>query len=485
MSVRIQERELAVQLELHELAWLASEQELVQRAIDLAVELSESRIGYLHFVNDDQRTIELVAWSRGTFAYCTAVFDRHYPIDAAGVWADAARLGRAVIHNDYPSLPDRRGYPEGHAHLTRHLGVPVLEGGACRVLMGVGNRDAPYDSTDAERLTALARTVWRLVGRRRRIDALAAAEARALELQQIASVAGWRWDPGERRLQLDPIARTLFRMGGEQPLPSTLEELLARVDRAHHRVIRTLFTAPPAEREFSIQIRALRSDGTSFLAAFKGRPVPRARGGEIVLDGVLQDLTEQHEAQKLRHLAFHDSLTGLSNRQHLVERLERLRHDARRRSDEQIALHFIDLDRFKGVNDRLGHRLGDEVLKAVAERLVHVTRRDDLSVRMGGDEFVLIQFAVRGPEEALALGHKVIDAVARPIVVEGQTVEIGASIGIALGRTPLADVNALLAAADSALYQSKAAGGNVVTIHDDAAPAEPATHTLEPPTRSV
>ncbi len=485
MTASVRERELAIHLELHERVWSASEQELVQLAIDRAVELTDSRIGYLHFVNEDQRTIELAAWSRSTLAYCTAVFDRHYPIDAAGVWADTARLGRPVIHNDYQSLPDRRGYPAGHAHLLRHLGAPVIEGGKTRVLLGVGNRDAPYDSADAECLVRLGDVVWRLVAQRRRMDALLAAEARAVELEQIAAVAGWTWDPGEQRLRFDAIARVLLRLGPADALPSSLEELLARIDRADRPVIRTLLATPSsAQREFSVQVRVRRADGTAFLAAFKGRPVPRPRGSDMVIDGILQDLTEQQEFQKLRHLAFHDALTGLSNRQHLVERLERLRHDGRRRSDEQIAVHFIDLDLFKSVNDRLGHRLGDEVLKVVADRVVQVTRHDDLSVRMGGDEFVVIQFSVHVPSEAMALGRKVVDAIRRPIVVEDHSVQIGASVGVALGRTPLVDVSTLLTRADAALYRSKAAGGNVVTIHDDADSAEPPTDTLVRPRRS-
>ncbi|MBK7977785.1 MAG: diguanylate cyclase [Deltaproteobacteria bacterium] len=431
------------------------------------MELTDSEIGYLHFVNDDQSTIELVTWSRSTLQYCTAVFDRHYPIDAAGVWADTARLGVPVIHNDYPSLPDRRGYPAGHAHLVRHLGVPVMVNGQSRMLMGVGNKEAPYGPDDAQMIERVARRVWSLVERRRALDALTRAEARARDLQHVASVAGWSWDPGAGRFRLDEVARAMLGWRKDRRLPSTLDEFLELVDPACHAAVRGMLDSSSPRRELRCELEMVRGDGSRFRAVLRGRPIPRPRGREPVFEGVLQDLTDQQEFEKLRHLAFHDGLTGLSNREHLVERLERLRHDGRRHSDELVAVHFIDLDLFKGVNDTLGHQAGDEVLKIVAERLVQTTRREDLTVRMGGDEFVVIQFGVRARGEALALGRKLIDAVRRPIQLEAQVVQVGASVGIALGRTPLHDVAALLAAADAALYQSKAAGGNVATVDDD------------------
>lgn len=408
-----------------------------------------------------------MTWSRSTLQYCTAVFDRHYPIDAAGVWADTARLGVTVIHNDYQALPNRSGYPTGHAHLVRHLGVPVVVNGQSRMLVGVGNKVAPYDAADARLLERVAARVWESVERRRALDALKRAELRARELQHIASVAGWSWDPGAASLCLDEVARAILRWPAGKPMPSTLEGFLALVEPGHQPAVRALLDPSCARPELRCEVRMARADGSRFHAVLKGRAVPRPRGAEPVFEGVLQDLTDQQEFEKLRHLAFHDALTGLSNREDLVERLERLRHDARRRSDELVAVHFIDLDLFKGINDTLGHHAGDEVLKIVAERLVRTTRREDLSVRMGGDEFVVIQFGVQGRGDALALGRKLVDAIRRPMRVEAQVVHVGASVGIAIGRTPLEDVAALLAAADAALYRSKAAGGSVATVDEE------------------
>ena len=106
---------LTAMFELSQRAADLSLEELLQSGIDEAARLTGSEIGYLHMVNEDQETLQMIAWSRGTLRYCTAVHDEHYPISRAGLWADSLRTLGAVIHNDYQGLGNRRGYPQGHA----------------------------------------------------------------------------------------------------------------------------------------------------------------------------------------------------------------------------------------------------------------------------------------------------------------------------------------------------------------------------------
>jgi PAS domain S-box-containing protein len=164
------------------------ERELLQLGIDEAVRLTGSEIGYLHFVNEDQESIELAVWSTATLSQCTAVHDSHYPISAAGVWADSLRLGQPVIHNDYPNLAGRKGYPKGHAHLVRHLGVPVIEGNKARVLLGVGNKPTDYDEADMHELQLIGNDLWRIVMRHRAELALAKAKDAAEAASRAKSV---------------------------------------------------------------------------------------------------------------------------------------------------------------------------------------------------------------------------------------------------------------------------------------------------------
>ena len=175
--LRVSEERLSAIFVMSQKATQLDERELWQMGIEEAVRLTGSEIGYLHFVNDDQETLELCTWSQGTLKHCAAAYDSHYPVSAAGVWADSVRFRRSVIHNDYQTLTGRKGYPDGHAHLIRHIGVPVIEGDKVRVLMGVGNKVTDYDATDVNQLQLIGNDLWLIVMRRRAEVALAEAKA--------------------------------------------------------------------------------------------------------------------------------------------------------------------------------------------------------------------------------------------------------------------------------------------------------------------
>jgi diguanylate cyclase (GGDEF)-like protein len=135
------------------------------------------------------------------------------------------------------------------------------------------------------------------------------------------------------------------------------------------------------------------------------------------------------------------------------------------RSGRTVAVLFCDLDRFKEVNDRLGHAAGDEVLVTIADRLRAITRGEDLAARVGGDEFVILCEGVDDPDALAALAQRVIDSVQWPIDVEGESVQVGISIGIALAAQGGVDGDRLLISADQAMYRAKATGGNRYRIH--------------------
>ena len=164
---KLNESRLNSLLELSQMAHTLSEKEIVRQAIEEAVRLTDSQIGYLHFVNPDQRTIQLVTWSEKTLEECKAVFDSHYPIDQAGVWADCVRIGKPVVHNDYQGLPDKKGYPEGHAHLVRHVSVPIFKDKQIHMILGVGNKEEDYDSGDVLQLNFIGNQLQKILERNR------------------------------------------------------------------------------------------------------------------------------------------------------------------------------------------------------------------------------------------------------------------------------------------------------------------------------
>ncbi len=169
--------------------------------------------------------------------------------------------------------------------------------------------------------------------------------------------------------------------------------------------------------------------------------------------------------QELDHLASHDSLTGLQNRRFFMDRLEHALAHARR-DQGRLAMLFVDLDRFKEVNDSEGHAAGDALLRALALRLRHLVRESDTVARIGGDEFVILLDQVGDPADVEVVAQKVRDALAEPVLWEGRELLAGASVGVARFPEHGQDAETLMAAADQAMYQAKSGGGGLVCYAD-------------------
>lgn len=167
-----------------------------------------------------------------------------------------------------------------------------------------------------------------------------------------------------------------------------------------------------------------------------------------------RDITEKRKSEaKISHMALHDGLTGLANRALLKERLEGAL--ARLAPGRMVALHLLDLDRFKQVNDTLGHPVGDALLRQVAERLRLLVRATDTIARMGGDEFAIVQADIEDDSNAATLAHRIIESVSRPYNILGQQAVIGTSDGIVLGVPGATSGDELMRKADLALYRAK------------------------------
>ncbi len=174
--------------------------------------------------------------------------------------------------------------------------------------------------------------------------------------------------------------------------------------------------------------------------------------------GMIYDVTRRENVTlELRDKATHDVLTGLPNRLLFHERLDHAIHHAIRRK-KSVAVMFIDLDNFKRVNDVMGHAAGDLFLREVARRITGAIRGIDTVARLGGDEFVVLAEEVDTAETAALIADKVLEALLQPVTIGGETISAGGSIGIAMGPKDGDSSDALLQAADAALYEAKAAG---------------------------
>ncbi|MDD2580825.1 MAG: PAS domain S-box protein [Desulfuromonadaceae bacterium] len=165
---------LEARLRMSDYAVAHSLDELLTKALDEAEAITESRISFFHFIEADQKTLSLQAWSSNTLStFCTTkVINQHYPLDSAGVWADCIRERKPLIHNDYESLPNRKGIPTGHAPVQRELVVPIFRNNLIVAVLGVGNKKSDYTDQEMETVQHLANLTWDIISDKRAENAL-------------------------------------------------------------------------------------------------------------------------------------------------------------------------------------------------------------------------------------------------------------------------------------------------------------------------
>lgn len=205
----------------------------------------------------------------------------------------------------------------------------------------------------------------------------------------------------------------------------------------------------------SMEKRYVRNNGEIIHVLLNVSLVRDARNRPRYFIGQIVDITERKSyEQTIRHMAYHDPLTGLPNRVLLRDKLAVALAHARA-NQGQLAVIFLDLDRFKGINDTLGHYTGDNALKLIAQRLVGSVRSTDVVARLGGDEFTVMLPGVAGESEIFRVLRKIIDALEEPLRLEQTDFNISASVGIALFPRDGQDIDTLLQVADKAMYLAK------------------------------
>jgi diguanylate cyclase (GGDEF)-like protein/PAS domain S-box-containing protein len=214
-----------------------------------------------------------------------------------------------------------------------------------------------------------------------------------------------------------------------------------------------------------VETTLLRGDGLTRITVSIAVSTLEVEGRVLETGTVIDISTQKRVERELRHVAMHDPLTGLPNRAHFLDRLGRVLR-SRRGAEAGFAVLFIDLDGFKVVNDSLGHARGDQLLVEVAERLRHCVRPGDTLSRHGGDEFTLLLEHVAEPEQAVAVAHRILDGLRRPLLLGDRELFAAASIGIALGHSEYASADEVLRDADTAMYQAKAAGSGSCAVFD-------------------
>ncbi len=257
---------------------------------------------------------------------------------------------------------------------------------------------------------------------------------------------------------LNKAAETMTGWSKNMALSRSIEEVFPIIDgTSRHR------RSPPSHKaikyeqnvELSLGSVLISQDGTGIAIEDSATPL-RNSFGEVVGAVIIFHRAElsQFEIQKMTHLAHHDALTGLPNRELLRERLNQALGMAKRQS-KLLAVLFLDLDRFKHVNDTLGHAVGDQVLQDVADNILHCVRITDTVSRHGGDEFVILLPQIEDIHDPIRIAEKLRDRFNRPRIIAGHRLEMNLSIGIGIYPEDGLEADDLLRKADAAMYKSK------------------------------
>jgi diguanylate cyclase (GGDEF)-like protein/PAS domain S-box-containing protein len=259
-------------------------------------------------------------------------------------------------------------------------------------------------------------------------------------------------------LSVNPAFTEITGYSREEALGNSPRML--RSDRQPPEFYRRMWQELSTQGQWQGEIWNRRRDGQAYLEWLTINRIDDDRGNPARYVAVFHDITElRRKDEHIHRLAFHDALTGLPNRELLLERLQQALERAAREG-RRLSITFIDLDRFKGFNDALGHDVGDSLLQQIGERLRARLRASDTVARVGGDEFVVLMENLHSARQCAAKAQQLLDEIARPVVLPGYELEISASMGMAFypedGDHPME----LMKRADMAMYAAKGAGGD-------------------------
>jgi diguanylate cyclase (GGDEF)-like protein/PAS domain S-box-containing protein len=314
----------------------------------------------------------------------------------------------------------------------------------------------------------------------RTLGELQASREQLAAAQRLARLGSWEWDVASGELRWSPELKQILgvRSDGDSAQLEALLDLVHHEDRA---AVRDWFRlASQGRLTADLEYRCMRADGEELTLHQQAETVNGEGGDVLRVSGFLQDVSDRKRSEdRIRQLAYYDVLTGLPNRRFFKESLDRaLRHA--RHSGKQLGLLFLDLDRFKLINDTLGPEAGDLLLKEVGERLHACVRSGDWVAsaregkaqttvsRLGGDEFTLLLRDLDDPHDAGRVAARILERFAQPFDIDGREVYTSASIGIAVHPMDGSDVDTLLRNADAAMYDAKERGRNNFQFYADA-----------------
>ena len=309
---------LRIRLDLLEFSATHSLEELLQRTLDEIGRLAESPIGFYHFISEDEKTIYLQMWSTRTMKeFCQAEGKgEHYPVDRAGVWVDCVRERKPLIHNDYSSLPHRKGMPEGHAAVIRELVVPIMRSDRIVAILGIGNKPTDYTQKDVEIVSYLADVAWEIVLRKQAEEGLIRSEER---YRSLVENIGLGISLISRDFNISMVNTTMGKWLDTPVSEFVGKKCFRSFERreavcSHCPGVRTMSTGQPADFE----TQGVNEDGTRRDVRIRAFPTWGQDGEAMGFIEVVEDITERkrteeslRESEQQYRTLFEDSIDGV------------------------------------------------------------------------------------------------------------------------------------------------------------------------------
>lgn len=375
-----------------------------------------------------------------------------------------------LVVEDATKDPRFSGSPlvTGGPQIRFYAGAPIILAPGIRIgtVCVLGTVPRGFSAVEEAQLTDLAAVVAAQLTLHRTEARLRESEAHYRLLAENTSDMIVRSGLDTRRHYVSPASRTLLGYDPDELVGTMpMDQIHPDDAEAYARVLTTLGEGRTARAVTRQRYR--RKDGSWVWVEVTFNLTRDATDGHPTgYVAAVRDISEREEAaRRIGHMARHDALTDLANRTLFRERLIEA-FTANRRGKDGFSVLYLDLDRFKAVNDGLGHQAGDRLLCRVADRLKGLVRQSDTVARVGGDEFTVIQAGTDRPEDPQQLAQRLIEAIRQPIDLDGERVIVGASVGIARAPQDGGDADTLCRHADLALYRAKAAGRNTFRCYE-------------------
>ncbi|MGK7890943.1 MAG: EAL domain-containing protein [Leptolyngbyaceae cyanobacterium] len=480
----LEKRRAEVLLTLPQVAEQMDEAALIRHGLELIEALTESQMAFIHFVHDNSQVLEFVTGSRPTSDPPEiAVPGQRYPPTQIGIWAKGLQqqqpmiLNRGLNHGLNDGLSDEFSVDVKHLNASDDpevaspllkiaksfanpmMNIPTIEAGQVVMLTNVVGKRDPYTQVDIETVQLISNELWRLVQHCRITQKLYQAAAvfeSTVQGVAITNLEGTILDVNQAFVEITGYGRDEVIGENHRLLQSGYH------DRSFYQA---LWQQLKKQGYWRGEIWNRRRDGSIYPELLTIGTVRNEQGQPTGYVGVFSDITPaKRSEEQLKRLAHHDPLTDLPNRLLLNARLKQSIKRAKRQQ-QQFALVFIDLDRFKQINDSLGHSSGDLLLQQLSLRLTGSLRADDTVARISGDEFVVLLEDIGSAEGAIVVVRKLVDVFKVPFTLGNQEVYMTASLGISLFPDDGNNAADLLRNADAAMYQAKEEGRNTYCFY--------------------